>query len=101
MAKIPKNLSDKDMVRGFIEEETLANRFTRMEKEEEKREKEEAEIEPPLNLAKAGFTPALMDDLGRALMQLKMDLYRADVKNYTFKITRKGESLVLTPKYKK
>lgn len=97
MPRIPKNLSDKDMVRGFVEEETLADRFARIEKEEKK---EEA-AEPPLNLARAGFTLALMDDLGRALMQLKMELFREGVKNYTFKITRQGERIVLTPKYRK
>lgn len=101
MPKIPKDLSDKDMVRGFAEEETLADRFTRMEREEAKREKEKAETEPPLNLAKAGFTPALADELGRALMQLKMELFREGVTDCRFKIARQGESIVLTPKYKK
>lgn len=100
MPRIPKNLSDKDMVRGFVEEETLADHFARVEKEEKKERKGEAAAEPPLNLARAGFTPVLMDDLGRALMQLKMELFREGVKNYTFKITRQGERIVLTPKYR-
>ena len=35
MAKIPKNLSDKDMIRDYVEEETLEDKFIAAEKEAE------------------------------------------------------------------
>ena len=37
---------------------------------------------------------------GKALLQLKMELYRSGITSYSFKIRRDGENIVLTPKYK-
>ena len=78
MSKIPKNLSDKDMFKDYVEDTSIEDRFRA-----------------------AGFTPQLTEELARALLQLKMELYREDVKNYTFQIKRDGEKIVLIPKYKK
>ena len=58
-------------------------------------------VEAPADFLRAGFTPQLTEELARALLQLKMELYREDVKNYTFQIKRDGEKIVLIPKYKK
>lgn len=101
MSKIPKGLTDKDMLQNYIEDESIEDKFIQAEKIEDKKRRERAGIEPPAQLARAGFTPALTDELGRALLQLKMELYREGVQNYSFKIKRDGESIVLTPKYKK
>ena len=65
----------------------------------EKKAKES--VEAPADFLRAGFTPQLTEELARALLQLKMELYREDVKNYTFQIKRDGEKIVLIPKYKK
>ena len=101
MGKIPKGLTDKDMFQNYVEEETLEDTFIKAEKLADKKRRDRAAIEPPAELSRAGFTPALTEDLGKALMVLKMELFREGVQHYTFKIKRDGESIVLTPKYKK
>lgn len=100
MSKIPKGLTDKDMVQNYVEEASLEDKFIEAEKIADKKRREQAAIEPPAQLAKAGFTPQLTDELGKALLQLKMELYREGVKSFTFKIKRDGENIVLIPKYK-
>ena len=96
-AKIPRDLTDKDMFRDYVEQETLEEKFVAAEKKEEKRRKEEERPEPPANLARAGLTPEIMDRLGRELLQLKMELFREDIKEYTMQIKREGKKIVLTP----
>ena len=100
MSRIPKGLSDKDMFQSYVEETSLEDRFVAAEKAAEEKRRESAGIEPPAELGRAGFTPVLTEELGKALLQLKMELYRSGITNYSFKIKRDGESIVLTPKYK-
>ena len=98
MSKIPKNLSDKDMFKDYVEDTSIEDRFRAAEKKAEKKKQES--LEAPADFLRAGFTPQLTEELARALLQLKMELYREDVKNYTFQIKRDGEKIVLIPKYK-
>ena len=96
MPKIPKGLTDKDMVKNYIEEETIEQQLLNAAKKAEKmRLIAEAEA-PPAPLAKAGFTPELTDKLGRELLALKIELSNAGVKSYNFKIKRDGERITLT-----
>lgn len=101
MSKIPKGLTDKDMLANFVETETLEDKFIAAEKIENARKKANAAIEPPVQLAKAGFTPALADELGRAILNLKMELKLKGAASVTFKVKREGENIVIVPKYKK
>lgn len=101
MSKIPKGLTDKDMLANFVETETLEDKFIAAEKIENARKKANAAIEPPVQLAKAGFTPALADELGRAILNLKMELKLKGADSVTFKVKREGENIVIVPKYKK
>ena len=66
MAKIPKNRTDKDMMQGFEEEETLSEVLLRKERQAEERARVEAAQEPPADLARAGLTSAQVDELGLA-----------------------------------
>ncbi len=100
-AKIPRGLTDKDMVRDYVEEETIEAKFAKAEKAREKKQREAAEAAPPANLARAGFTPALTDELGRALTQLKMELALQGITSYTLKVKREGQNIVLMPKISK
>lgn len=96
MPKIPKGLTDKDMVRNYIEEETIEQQLLNAAKKAEKfRMIAEAEA-PPAPLAKAGFTSELTEKLGMELLALKIELSNAGVKHYNFKIKRDGEKITLT-----
>jgi len=101
MSKIPKNLSDKDMVKNYVEEQTIEDKLLAAEKEAEKRREAEKLAEPPAPLAKAGFTPELTDQLGKALLALKMELSNSGVKSYNIKVKRDAEKITLTVTNKK
>lgn len=101
MSKIPKGLTDKDMMQNYVEEVSLEDKFIEAEKIADKKRQEQAGIEPPAKLGQAGFTPQLTEELGKALLQLKMELYREGIKNFSYKIKRDGENIILMPKYKK
>ncbi len=101
MPKIPKNLTDKDMVKNYVEEETIESKLIAAEKKAELIRRAEKLQEPPEPLAKAGFTPELSDRLGKELLALKIELANAGVKNYNFKIKRDGDRITLTVTDKK
>ena len=96
MSKIPRGLTDKDMIKNYVEEETIEQQLLNAAKKAEKlRAIAEAEAPPP-QLAKAGFTPELTDKLGKELLALRIELSNAGVKSYNFKIKRDGERITLT-----
>ena len=96
MAKIPKNRSDKDMMQGFEEEETLSEVLLRKERQAEERARAQAAQEPPADLARAGLSSAQADELGRALMELKLSLAQEGVQHYRLKIQRKDRQVIIT-----
>lgn len=96
MVKIPKNRSDKDMMQGFEEEETLAEVLLKKERQEEELARLQAAQEPPADLARAGLSSAQADELGRALMELKLSLAQEGVQHYRLKIQRKGRQVIIT-----
>ena len=96
MAKIPKNRSDKDMMQGFEEEETLSEVLLRKERQAEERARAQAAQEPPADLARAGLSSAQADELGRALMELKLALAQEGVQQYRLKIQRMGRQVIIT-----
>ena len=100
MSRIPKGLTDKDMFQSYVEDVSLEDQLVAAEQKAEQKRREQAGIEPPAELGRAGFTPVLTEELGKALLQLKMELFRSGVTNYSFKIKRDGERIVLIPKYK-
>ena len=99
MSKIPKNLTDKDMLKNWVEEETVEDKFLRAEKIEDKKRRERAGIEPPAELARAGLTRHHTDELGKALTELKMQLSLKGAKDITYKVKNDGTKIVITPKY--
>ena len=101
LSKIPKGLTDKDMVKNYIEEQTIEDKLLAAEKEAERVRAAQQLREPPKPLAQAGFTADLSDKLGRELLALKMELLNTGVKSYDFKIKRDGEKITLTVSNKK
>ncbi|MBF1662466.1 hypothetical protein [Selenomonas noxia] len=96
MAKIPKNRSDKDMMQGYEEEETLADVLLKRERQAAERSRAEAAQEPPADLARAGLTSAQTAELGRALLELKLALAQEDIQHYKLKIRREGRQVTIT-----
>ena len=96
MAKIPKNRSDSDMMQGFEEEETLSEILLRKERQAEERARQQAAQEPPADLARAGLSSAQAEEIGRALLELKLALAQDGVQQYRLKIQRKDRQVIIT-----
>ena len=107
MPKIPKNLTDKDMVKNYVEEQTIEDQLLNAAKKAEKLEQAAKLEAPPANLARAGltpdvgFTPEVIEKLGKTLLSLKMELANSGVTSYNFKIKRDGETITLNVTNKK
>ena len=98
MAKIPKGLSDKDMLQGYVEQVTMESQFLAAEEAEDKRRRARAGMsKPEKNIALTGFTDELTEELGRKLLELKMELFREGIKNYTMKIKKDEQSIIIKP----
>ena len=97
-AKIPRDLSDKEMLKNFVEEDTIETKFGKAEAAQVQKKKEAAEAAPLVNLSRMGFTPALTDELGKALTQLKMELALQGITSYGFKVRKEGQKIILEPK---
>ena len=96
MKKPPRGLTDKDMIKSYVEEKSVEAQLLTAAKKAEKRRIADAADAPPEPLAKAGFTKDLTEKLGMELLALKMELEMNGVKNYSFKVKRDGEKITLT-----
>lgn len=96
MKKPPRGLTDKDMIKNYVEEKSVEAQLLTAAKKAEKRRLADAVDAPPEPLAKAGFTKDLTEKLGMELLALKMELELEGVKNYNYKIKRDGEKIILT-----
>ena len=102
MPKIPKNLTDKDMVKNYVEEQTIEDQLLKAAKKAEKLEAAARAEAPPAHLARAGltpevgFTPEVVNKLGKELFAMKLELANAGVTGYNYKIKRDGETITLT-----
>ena len=99
MSKIPKNLSDKDMLKNWVEETSVEDTFLAAEQKAKQAAKGQAEFEPPAAFRQAGFHPALMQELGRQLLQLRLQRGQKGASHFTYKIKREGENIVIAPQY--
>ncbi len=98
MAKIPKGLSDKDMLQGYVEQVTMEDQFMAAEEAEDRRRRARAGIgKPEKNIALTGFSDDLVEELGKKLLELKMELFREGIKNYTMKVKKDGQTITIKP----
>ena len=97
MPKIPKNLADKDMFQGYVEEDTLESRFLQAEAAEDRKRRLHPQAAPKENLSLAYLTPDIVEKLGKELLALKMSLYQEGITSYTMKVKREGSRIVLSP----
>ena len=96
MAKIPKNLSDKDMFKDYKEAPTLEADFLRADEaraEKKRRAKEETERE----MGALSLSPETLDSLEKMLLELKLELYREGTVDYRLVLRREGKNIVLAP----
>ena len=97
MGKIPKGLSDKDMLDGYVEDVTMEARFLAAEAAEDAKRREKIFGKKGNSLSMSGLDDETLDKLGRKLLELKMELFREGIKNYTLKVKRENWDIIITP----
>lgn len=104
--KIAKNLSDAEMFKNYKEELTFENSAADAEPTAKpvKRPADAGKKAEDINTA--FLTPELQQQIGKALLELKLQLFKEGVVDYNLKVTREGRRIVLTaveaiPKQKK
>lgn len=91
MAKIPKNLSDKDMVGNFKDTLTFE---TDVSPEETPKAAVKKKPEKQ-SYTSEFFTPELQEKMGKALLELKLELYKTGVVDFDLKVSREGQQVIL------
>ncbi|MBR2143667.1 hypothetical protein [Anaerovibrio sp.] len=97
MGKIPKGLSDKDMLDGYVEDVTMEAQFLAAEAAEDTKRREKLFGKKGNSLSMSGLDDETLDKLGRKLLELKMELFREGIKNYTLKVKRENWDIIITP----
>lgn len=101
MGKIAKNLSDRDMVKGYKEERTLESVFLESEAKEDRKKVTAGAPEPRENLKLAYLTPEIVTRLGKMLLDLKLELYQKGIVEYDIRLRKEGSDIILSPAEKK
>lgn len=93
-SKIRKNLSDEEMFANYKEEITFENAWddTVVTKPAVKPVKKDAEREG----IQSFFTPELQEQVGRALLEMKVQLYKEGILDYRIEVSREGRQVILT-----
>ena len=97
MGKIPKGLSDKDMLDGYVEDVTMEAQFLAAEAAEDAKRREKIFGKKGNSLSMSGLDDETLDKLGRKLLELKMELFREGIKNYILKVKRENWDIIITP----
>ncbi|SHE28775.1 hypothetical protein [Desulforamulus putei] len=92
--KIRKNLSDEEMLANYKEEITFENAWddaavTRPAPKPVKKDSEKEGIH-------SFFTPELQEQVGKALLELKIQLYKEGIIDYRIEVSREGRQVILT-----
>ena len=98
MAKIPKNLSDKDMFKGWQEEPTVEE--TMLKAAEPKRSarpqpKRAAAPEKREGAYQTYLSQAAVDTMEKLLLKIKLDLYKQGISEYQISVRREGNKIIL------
>lgn len=93
MAKIPKGLADKDMFVGVKEIETFE---TMVFTEEVPVAKPKVKTKEKDDLATAFLTKELQEKIGKALLELKLDLFKEGLVDYDIKVVREDKKIILS-----
>lgn len=98
MAKIPKNLSDKDMFKGWQEEPDVEAAMPGTAGPPKS-----AAARPPVPRApgkregayQTYLSPDAIDALERLLLAIKVDLYQQGIQDYRIHVRREGNTILL------
>ena len=98
MGKIPKNLSDKDMFKGWQEEPTLEE--TMLKAAEPKQATRLPAKRAPKTESREGayqtyLSQDAIDTMEKLLLEIKVDLYKQGISDYHINVRRDGNTILL------
>ncbi|HWR08759.1 hypothetical protein [Sporomusa sp.] len=95
MTKIKKNLSDSEMFKGWHEQLTFE---TAINDEQPAPPVVRATKKDPAaeDINSAFLTPELKESIGKALLELKLNLYKEGIVDYQVKVSCQGHQVLLT-----
>lgn len=92
MVKIPKNRQDSEMAGNWHEEASFEHLS---DGTASRPAAQPAKKEAPKPAYAEFFTPALAEEVGKALLTLKVNLYKQGVVDYKLKVACEGDQVVL------
>jgi hypothetical protein len=92
MAKIPKNRQDTEMIGSMPEQLSFENVS---DGDAGQPVAKPVKTETPKPAYAAFFTPELQEDLGKALLTLKLKLYKEGIVDYAIKVACEANQVVL------
>ncbi len=98
MGKIPKNLSDKDMFKGWQEEPTIEE--TMLQSAEPKKAarpqpKRAAAPDKRDGAYQTYLSQDAIDTMEKLLLEIKLDLYKQGISDYRVNVRREGNKILL------
>lgn len=94
MSRIRKNLSDAEMLQGWQEQPTFE---TEPEDEPVRPPVKALRKDPAEDINSAYLTPELKAAVGKALLELKLNMYKEGVVDYQIKVSCQGNQVSLCP----
>jgi hypothetical protein len=91
--KIKKNLSDSEMFKGWQEQPTFE---TDIIDEPVRPTVKALKKDPVEDINSAYLTPELKESIGKALLELKLNLYKEGIVDYQIKVLCQGNQVLLT-----
>ncbi|MDT8902847.1 hypothetical protein [Anaeroselena agilis] len=95
MAKIPKNRHDSEMFAGVREAVSFEHLSDGTAEEPAAPAAKTAKKEAPKPAWAEFFTPELQEEVGKALLTLKVNLYKQGIVDYALKAALEGDKVVL------
>lgn len=95
MAKIKKNLSDQEMLANWQEEHTFENAVF------SEAPVPKVQTKDKQSLAGSFLTAELQEKIGKALLELKVELYKDGIIDYDIKVSSRDKQILLVPVPKK
>ncbi|CUH94609.1 hypothetical protein P22_0675 [Propionispora sp. 2/2-37] len=96
MAKIKRNLSDADMLKGWQEEVSFENDIYNEQANPRNVSRQAKEKRDGKPFHSSFLTPELEEKIGRALLELKLELYKQGVVDFNIKVSRSGGQVILS-----
>lgn len=93
MSKIKKNLSDAEMFKGWHEQPTFE---TQLEDEPVRTPPKTGRKSPEDDINSAYFTPEVKEAVGKAMLELKLNMYKEGIVDYQIKVACQGNQVMLT-----